>query len=93
MSMRNTPIESQVLEKLVLEISAKPEEAAIQQLRQHYPGLPMIVCSEDDMFEREPFQTHEGFDLHLMARSMGCAQLTHQLESAAGVIIALHEEE
>ncbi|WP_432463285.1 hypothetical protein [Agarivorans sp. QJM3NY_33] len=67
-------------------------EQKLSCFTKHHPGVRVIVCSEDDMAEREPFMACEHFDIFLMANGMGCARITDSIELAIGVIIAMHEE-
>lgn len=69
------------------------DEAAISKLRDAYPNLRFTLCSEDDIGERESYQTYTNFDLHLVASIPGsCSHLTYYLEQCTGILIALHEE-
>ena len=67
------------------------DEQKQQALKREWPNFRFIFCSDDDMAEREPFQVHEPFELHLMAASLGCATFTQQAEQAIGLVIAYKE--
>ena len=82
------------LDSIITVIGDAPEEHSCRKrLKQHWPSLTVIFCSEDDLAEREPFWRGQHYELHLMAASLGCAQFTLQPECATGIIIALREAE
>ena len=87
------PLSESLLAELTERLVAfHPTWQTVQWLRGEYPHIRFILCSEDDMAEREPYQTHAGFDIHLMAGGLGCACLTDSIEKSVGLVVALHEE-
>ena len=67
-------------------------EQVIADARKNYPQYRFVLCSEDDMYEQEPYQTCNHFDVHLIKAGMGCSSLTRDIDDCAGLVIALHEE-
>lgn len=63
-------------------------EVTLSKLRSAWPDCRFILCSEDDMYGKEAYLKCEGFEIFLMAASMGCASLTRTPENAIGLIIA-----
>ncbi|PWI33862.1 hypothetical protein DI392_06585 [Vibrio albus] len=69
------------------------DDDMMTRMRSAYPNLRFTLCSEDDMGEREPYESFCGFDLHLVTSGEGrCSSLTYHLEQCTGIVVALHEE-
>ncbi|WP_143824583.1 DUF6129 family protein [Neiella marina] len=72
-------------------IAYHPSWQTVQWLRQRFPAIRFLLCSEDDMADREPFLGFEEFGFYLMAGGWGCASLTEDIDKSVGVIIATVE--
>jgi hypothetical protein len=68
------------------------DEQFLGHIKQDFPHLRFILCSEDDTGEREPYLQFDDFDLHLFSGGSGCLGLTHDTHNFRGVVIALREE-
>ncbi|MGL1959294.1 MAG: hypothetical protein OCD00_18535 [Colwellia sp.] len=68
-------------------------EKGLHNAMAHWPQYRFILCSEDDMGEREAFSTNTKFAIFLIAASLGCASLTHDPSKAVGLIIATYEDD
>lgn len=66
-------------------------EKAVLMAKTNWPQFRFIHCSEDDMFEKEPFRVFKGFSFFLIGASLGCATLTNDPNKSVGLIIAEHE--
>lgn len=72
--------------------AARPDVEA--GLREAFPGVLFSVCSDNDIPSRiKPIARGEGFALYGIHTSDHCAALTSQLEAAAGIAIALVEDD
>ncbi|MBW8191497.1 hypothetical protein K0504_10655 [Neiella marina] len=74
----------------LIELAATPN--TVQLLREQFPEIRFLLCSDDDMAEREPFLSFDAFGFYLMSGGLGCACLTNDMDKAVGVIIATIEE-
>ncbi|GAA5214945.1 DUF6129 family protein [Corallincola platygyrae] len=87
-------LNQEIIDDLARELAkADLSEAYVAELRQRFPDVRFILCSEDDMGEREPYLALENVDLHLMAAQLGCACLTNNPEQSIGLILATREED
>lgn len=68
-------------------------EKGLSSAINQWPQYRFILCSEDDMAEREAFATNKNFSIFLIAASLGCACLTHEPSNAVGLIIASLEDD
>lgn len=88
-----SPLTEDILDELVGKLQEfQPTELTIQRLRGEYPDIRFILCSEDDMGEKEAYKSFDDFEIFLMAGGMGCACLTDALEKSVGLVIATLEE-
>ena len=67
--------------------------AALTHLRQVYPGLYFTQCLDDDINDIEPVLRGAGINLYLVDGGQHCLNLTQDLQSARGVVLAVTEEE
>lgn len=76
------------LQEIGAVLSAPGAEAgALSLLRSRFPHLSWSRCDASDVAE-EPFQTHGGFDLHLLDAADHCVQITQEPERATGLVLA-----
>ncbi len=66
-------------------------DEGLNQLKQTWPQYRFFLCSDDDMGAKEPYWSCAEFSIFLIAASLGCASLTNDPASSAGVIIATIE--
>lgn len=87
-------IDQGVLSKAsTLVAQAGPGDACIAVLRQQWPNLRFVACSEDDIPARlSPALEAEGFNLYLVGSGDHCLALTRDLEAAIGIVVARVEE-
>jgi hypothetical protein len=62
-------------------------------LRGRYPHLHFTFCMDDDVVTAEPIREHGTFNLYLVDSSNHCLALTHDLELATGLVVAVRDEE
>ena len=86
------PVSDTLLEELAAQLVAHgPSGQTIQGLREAYPQIRFLLCSEDDVGEKTAYRSYPGFDVFLMAGGWGCACLTDAIEASVGLVIATHE--
>lgn len=66
-------------------------EKAMTVAKEKWPQFRFVLCSEHDMYEKEPYKTFNGFSFFLIAATLGCATLTYQPNKSVGLIISEHE--
>lgn len=87
------PLTEELFDEIVSKWLVSPvTEQTLSEFRASYPDIRFILCSEDDMGEREAIKSVGGFDFYLMAGGFGCACLTDAFEKAVGLVIATIEE-
>ncbi|MDD2876984.1 MAG: hypothetical protein PHT60_05250 [Acidiphilium sp.] len=68
------------------------EKGLIAALRRQFPHLSWTGCDASDVTDT-PFRIYEYVDIHLLNSTDHCAQLTSDLASATGVILAKRSAE
>lgn len=87
------PLTEALLEELAAKlIELHPTWQTVDWLRGEYPQIRFILCSEDDMGEKEAFRSYPEFEIFLMAGGFGCACLTETIEQSVGIVVATIEE-
>lgn len=76
-------------------IAAVKAGTAVSSIRAQFPRIHFTECSADDINPRfKPVQEIDDFEFYLIAGSTGhCLELTNDLESATGVVIAAKADE
>lgn len=71
-------------------VAAVANKVGMNKLRAQFPRLHFTECAADDINPRfKPVQENSEFEFYLIAGSTGhCLELTNDLESATGVVIA-----
>lgn len=76
-----------------LDVQKVIDDTTIASLRSDYPNLRFSLCYDTEMGSRDAYTECDGYDIHLVAHSTtGCSGLTDQLNSATGLLIALHDD-
>ncbi len=87
------PLTDALLEEVAAKlVEFRPTWQTVQWLREQYPDFRLLLCSEDDMGEKEAYRSFETFEVFLMAGGLGCACLTDTIEQSVGLIIATIED-
>ncbi|NEV63187.1 DUF6129 family protein [Thiorhodococcus minor] len=68
-------------------------EQTLGALREHLPDLHFTFCLDDEIGVHEPFLEDAGFNIYLVDGREHCMKLTHDLDSATGLLLAQVEEE
>jgi hypothetical protein len=68
-------------------------EQSVAALRGDFPGLHFTYCMDDDVVGARPVFEDPAFNLYLVNSSSHCLNLTQDLESASGLVLAEIEEE
>lgn len=66
--------------------------AAMNRLRQVYPGLYFTQCLDDDINNVEPVLRGTSINLYLVDSRQHCLQLTSDPQVATGVVLAIATE-
>jgi len=82
-----------IRQQTLAQIAAKIEETGVDEsvitrLRADYPKLHFTYCSDDDILDHEPVLARDAFNLYLIDGRDHCLCLTHDFESATGVVVA-----
>lgn len=63
-------------------------------LRKEFPDIHFTYCTDDDIVESRPVESHERFNLYLVDGRDHCLRFTTDLEEATGIVLAeIIEEE
>lgn len=63
--------------------------AAVTELKQQWPALRFVACSDDDVPPHLPAAAEgSGYALYLIAGSEHCLSLTTDAENAIGLVVA-----
>ncbi|MGY5449582.1 hypothetical protein ACVFI8_01310 [Agarivorans sp. MS3-6] len=82
-----------VIDTLIKQLAeAESFDKKVECFKKHHPQFRVVVCSEDDMAEREPYAKAATCDIFLIGKGEGCAKLTNDLDMAIGVVLATLEE-
>lgn len=76
-------------------VMAVGNKTGMSELRAQFPRLHFTECSADDINPRfKPVQESSEFEFYLISGSTGhCLELTNDLESATGIVIATKADE
>lgn len=84
-------ISAELLARVAVAVTPDADQAA---LRQQFPGVPITVCSDDDIPPRLAAD-HEtaAARFYYLDGSEHCARLTNDAESASGIVVGLIGED
>jgi len=86
------PVSTSELDEIGKTLTAPDTDSSVfVALRAKFPHLTWTRCDASDVVE-DPFQTHGGFDLHLIDTSDHCAQIVTDPERATGIVLAKRSE-
>lgn len=68
-------------------LAAATEAEPVADLRRQFPQFSWTCCDASDMVET-PYRVYKKFDLHLLNTANHCAEITSDLASATGIILA-----
>ena len=68
-------------------------DETVSLLRQEFPELHFTYCTDDDILDAEPIESHDKFNLYLVDGRDHCLRFTSDLEEATGIVIAEITEE
>lgn len=63
-------------------------EETVTTLRQEFPEVHFTYCTDDDILDVTPVESHEGFKIYLVDGRDHCLKFTSNLEAATGVVLA-----
>lgn len=90
-------IDTQLLDRLLAAVATRPKALAsdlVTELRAEFPGIHVSVCSEDDIPARaRPVAESKICGLYAVASGQHCLSLTDDLGTAAGLVVALRDED
>ena len=87
-------ITAENLNRLAQDIERLPENERDERINSLYPEARVTICMDDDIpANAKPVHEGAGFDLYLVDASQACATLTNDLDTACGVVLALHDDE
>ncbi|WP_114418415.1 hypothetical protein [Marinospirillum perlucidum] len=87
-------ISAEGLQKLAAQIEETPENQRDERFNESFEEGRVTLCMEDDIpGMAKPVYQGQGFDIYLVDASQECASLTNDLETACGVVVALHDDE
>ena len=80
-------IGSDLLERVATAVTLDTDEAA---LRRQFPGVPITVCSDDDIPARlAPVHETAVACFYYLDAGEHCAKLSNDAESASGIVVGL----
>lgn len=87
-------ITAENLHRLAQEIERLPDNQRDERINALFPEARVTVCMDDEIpAVAKPVHQGAGFDLYLVDASQACAILTNDLDTACGVVLALHDGE
>lgn len=63
-------------------------ESVLSELRDRFPGTHFTWCMEDDIHTGTPVITRASFAVYLVDSRDHCSQLTADLDTASGLVLA-----
>ena len=67
-------------------------QQTVQLLREHFPDIHFTYCMDDDVVGAAPVFEDAAFNLYLVDSSSHCLNITQDMETASGLVIAEVEE-
>lgn len=64
------------------------DEITVSGLRVQYPGMHFTYCMDDDVYEVDPVQERQRFNIYLVDAREHCLRLTNDPDVATGLVIA-----
>lgn len=84
-------ISSELLERVAAAVTADADQA---DLRRQFPGVPITVCSDDDIPARfAAVRETAAARFYYVDASEHCARLSNDAESANGIVVGLIGED
>ena len=82
------------LNQLARTIESTPDNQRDERLNEAFTEGKVTICLDDDIpGVAKPVYQGQGFDLYLVDASQECATLTNDLDTACGVVLALHDDD
>jgi len=63
-------------------------DATLGRLRGLYPGIHLTLCRDDDVHGAAPLLEYPGLNVYLVDGRNHCLTLTHDLDTATGLLLA-----
>ncbi|MBC7191593.1 DUF6129 family protein [Marinobacter sp.] len=86
-------ITAENLHRLAQDIERLPDNQRDERINTLFPEARVTICTDDDIpAVARPVHQGTGFDLYLVDASQTCATLTNDVDTACGVVLALHDD-
>ncbi len=80
-------ITAELLERVAAAVTPDADQA---ELRRRFPGVPITVCSDDDIPARfGAVRENAAARFYYLDASEHCARLSNDAESASGIVVGL----